>query len=105
MLSLSQRIDFLIVGAQERELVKKCEGKGRNWDDTKSDDLIAKDRNNLAEIVKSFKGPPVSEVTLQCNLLVIEPNRFDNKDRAWAIRLVNRKTISSHGIRKQERAN
>lgn len=94
-----------IVGEQERKLVRLRQGRGRDWDHPENENLVAEDRKSLVKIAQSFKGPPVSEVTLQCNLLVVEPNRLDGKDHAWAIRFVNRKTISSHGIRKQERAN
>jgi hypothetical protein len=44
-------------------------------------------------------------VNLNCNLLVIEPDRLDGKPHAWGIRLINPKTLASPAQRKQERVN
>ena len=52
-----------------------------------------------------MKGADASEVPLQCNLLVVEPDRLDKKPHALALRFVNPKTIASHAQRKQERVN
>ena len=53
----------------------------------------------------AFTGSVVSDVTLQCNLLVVEPNERDKTIHAMAFRYINAKTISSHPARKQERVN
>lgn len=63
------------------------------------------DQAYLVRVVKSLEGPPPSRVTLQCSLLVIEPDRLDQKPHAWGIRYVNPKTLATHSTRKQERVN
>jgi len=107
--SALQVID-LLVGEQERERVERKRAEPqlsfvRDWQRQASPQIAAKDRRQLAKIAHSFQGPPVQEVTLQCNLLVIEPSRMDAQPHAWAVRFINPKTISSHAARKQERVN
>ncbi len=95
----------LIVGQQERERVRRADQKTiRQWDDDKSP-YIARDLRHLKQVAESLTGPPAQKVTLQCNLLVVEPDRLDGKVHAWAFRFVNPKTIASHPTRKQERLN
>jgi len=91
----------LIVGEQERERAAE-DGK---WFEGWQYESAEKDLENLRTIAHSLPGPPSSEVTLQCNLLVIEPDRADKQPHAWGFRFVNRKTLSSHPTRKQERVN
>ena len=98
------------MGEQERERVERQQAQRqipfvRDWQRQANPEIAARDRRNLAEIARSLKGPPASEVTLQCNLLVIEPSRTDAQPHAWAVRFINPKTISSHAARKQERVN
>lgn len=97
----------VMVGEQERE--RRQEDRKpftpREWDDEKNALAISRDRQHLATVVNALKGPPVQEATLQCNLLVIEPDRLDGAVHAWAFRFVNPKTVASHAARKQERVN
>ena len=99
-----QAID-LLVGQQERERVNLIEGqRARSWK-TPYGDVMARDRDHLAEVASAAHGSSLSDVTLQCNMLVIEPDVQDGKPHTWAIRFINPKAISSHAIRKQERIN
>ena len=92
-----------IIGEQERKRKKK--GIGRRWEDPELDEP-AEDQKHLARIANAFTGPPETEISLSCNLIVIEPDVHTPKeDHLWAIRFVNRKTIASHPNRKQERLN
>lgn len=103
--SLSLQAIDLLVGQQERERVERLGGRRiRAWE-IPYGDVIERDRGHLTEIASAVRGSSLSEVTLQCNLLVIEPYHQDQKQHAWAIRFVNPKTISSHAVRKQERVN
>ena len=95
----------LVVGEQERKRVNREGFIKRQWDNTLDQEILEKDRMCLKKVAESLKGPPVAEVTLQCNLLVIEPNMPDSKPHAWAFRFINSKTIASHPARKQERVN
>jgi hypothetical protein len=100
-----EHIDVL-VGQQEREKVEERKPfTPRIWDETRNQEAIDKDRRQLGTIPGALLGPPASDVTLQCNLLVIEPHKVDGKPHTWACRFINRKTISSHPARKQERVN
>jgi len=108
----SLRAIDLLVGEQERERVREASQSvqqslwpRRAWDRWQDPELVKKDEGHLVRIANSLKGPPESEVTLQCNLVVIEPNRLDGRPHAWAIRFVNPKTMGSHPVRKQERVN
>jgi hypothetical protein len=67
----------------------------RVW--SQEDNLQARerDRSHMEEVANSFRGPPSALTTLQCNLLVIEPDKPDGAIHAWAIRFVNPKTIAS----------
>lgn len=101
-----REIDVL-VGEQERER-RQEERKPftpRDWDDEKNEQAISRDRDHLTKVVSALKGPPAQDATLQCNLLVIEPDRLDRRPHAWAFRFVNPKTIAAHAPRKQERVN
>jgi len=100
-----REIDILI-GEQEREPVPERKPFAvREWSSEMNLKAIAKDKVHLARIVGALTGPPPIETPLQCNLLVIEPDRFDAKPHAWGIRFINPKSISSHSTRKQERVN
>lgn len=104
--SALREIDVL-VGEQERER-RREERKPftpRDWDDEKNEQAIARDREHLNKVGSALKGPPAQEATLQCNLLVIEPDRLDRRVHAWAFRFVNPKSIAAHATRKQERVN
>lgn len=95
----------VIVGEQERERVYRKSEFKRQWKINADKDIAEKDRKCLERVAEGLVGPPVSEVTLQCNLLVVEPNLPDSRPHAWALRFINPKTISSHPSRKQERVN
>lgn len=101
-----REIDVL-VGEQERERrqEKRKPFTPRDWDDDNNGQAIIRDRQHLARVATALKGPPAQETTIQCNLLVIEPDRLDGDVHAWAFRFVNPKTIASHAARKQERVN
>ena len=101
----------VLVGEQERERIREeprtvqdLTAPRRAWL-RKDPTLVEKDRKQLMRVAASIGAPPASAVTLQCNLLVIEPNKRDERIHAWAIRFVNPKAIASHATRKQERVN
>ncbi len=99
----------VLVGEQERERVDKEERRKpfqrRTWDQTKNQQAIERDRDHLKRIAKAVGGQSIADVAVQCNLLVIEPDRKDGEPHVHAFRFVNPKTISSHSQRKQERVN
>lgn len=96
----------LLVGEQEREPPPLREGMTpRHWSSESNVMAMSKDRDHLARIAASLKGPPATETPMQCNLLVIEPHKLDGNIHAWGIRFINPKTISQHAARKQERVN
>lgn len=96
----------LLVGEQEREPPPVREVKNdQHWSSEANVMAMSKDREHLARIAASFKGPPATETPMQCNLLVIEPYKLDSNIHAWGIRFINPKTISQHAARKQERVN
>jgi hypothetical protein len=68
-----------------------------------SEEAVSSDRKQLRAVAGSLAGPPPKLVKLQCNLLVVEPDRLDKQDHVWAFRFVNSTTLSSHAVRKQER--
>lgn len=95
-----------IVGQQERERVEQRDRwVSRSWDSWQNKEALARDRSHLHVVAEALKGPPPDSVTLQCNLLVIEPDQLDRRPHAWGFRLINPKTIASHATRKQERVN
>lgn len=103
--SALQAIDIL-VGEQEREpLPARKPLHMRQWSNESNAKATSTDQNQLARIASSLKGPPATETAMQCNLLVIEPDKLDGKVHAWGIRFINPKTISQHSARKQERVN
>lgn len=104
--SALREIDVL-VGEQERERrqEKRKPFTPRDWDDEKNEHAMDRDREHLKKVAAGLKGPPAQDATLQCNLLVVEPDRLDRRPHAWAFRFVNPKTIASHATRKQERVN
>jgi hypothetical protein len=63
------------------------------------------DHGHLMKVAESLQGQKTELTLLQCNLLVIEPDKGDKQLHAWAIRFVNPKTIAQHAARKQERVN
>jgi hypothetical protein len=96
----------LLVGQQEREPVEERKPfEARGMDDAKNKQAVSRDMECLDKIAVSFRGEGVSEITLQCNLLVIEPDKLDGQPHAWAFRFVNPRTLSAHPSRRQERAN
>lgn len=69
-----------IVGQQERERVERHNRRGsRSWDRGDNREAIARDRLQLRAVSDALKGPPPDPVTLQCNLLIIEPDRLDRR--------------------------
>ena len=96
----------VLVGEQERAPWPQRE-PFRLRELSQEGNLRAKQRDQLhfAQIEDSLQGPPSQLTTLQCNLLVIEPDQDDGRIHAWAIRFVNPKTIAQHPVRKQERVN
>jgi hypothetical protein len=88
-----------IVGDQE---LAERPGPREGWD---WEGAVLQDREQLRHVAKSLIGPPPTHVRLSCNLLVVEPDRLDNRDHVWAFRFVNPTTFSSHAVRKQERVN
>lgn len=99
----------LLVGEQERERIDKEERRKpfqrRQWDQTKNQQAISRDRRQLNRVTQAVGGPTISDIAVQCNLLVVDPERSDGKPHVHAIRFVNPKTMASHRQRKQERAN
>jgi hypothetical protein len=85
--------------AERRQLIFRV------WDQKDNSQARERDRAHMAEAARSLHGPPVGLTALQCNLLVIEPDRRDEAVHAWAIRFVNPKIIAQHAARKQERVN
>jgi len=103
--SALREIDIL-VGEQEREPVpERSPFVPRTFTSETNTKAIAKDKEHLKRIVAALTGPPPSETKLQCNLLVIEPDRPGTEVHAWGIRFINPKSITSHSTRKQERVN
>jgi len=100
-----REIDVL-VGEQEREHppVRKP-GQPRQWSSQNNQEAIHRDQEHLRRVAASLRGPPATEVPMQCNLIVIEPDKLDGKVHAWAIRFINPKTVAQHAVRKQERVN
>jgi hypothetical protein len=96
----------LLVGEQERE-ERPTRRAFRPRQRSDGDNLLASQRDGaqLARVVESLQGPPSDPTNLQCNLLVIHPNKPDGEVSAWAIRFVNPKTLTQHATRKQERVN
>jgi hypothetical protein len=101
-----ERID-VIVGRQERQRVERRQDplRPRAWNRDNDRAVVDRDRQHLDMVAQAITGPPESTVTLQCNLLVIEPDVPDGSLHAWAIRYVNPRTLASHPARKQERVN
>lgn len=98
-----------LVGEQERERVNKEQRKKqflrRAWDEAADGKAAAKDLEHLQRIAKAVGGRAISDVSIQCNLLVIEPDQKDGKPHVFAFRFINPKTVASHAQRKQERVN
>lgn len=98
-------IDILI-GEQEREPKPPRDGfHSRQWSNESNAKAISHDQDQLARIASSLTGPPATETPMQCNLLVIEPDKLDGQTHAWGIRFINPTTIAKHPQRKQERVN
>ena len=99
----------LLVGEQERERVnieqRRKPFQRRTWDEVQDGQATAKDQEQLKRIAAAVGGRSISDVSIQCNLLVIEPERKDGKPHVFVFRFINPKTISSHAQRKQERVN
>ena len=98
-------IDILI-GEQERTPKPPRDGfHARQWSNEQNAKTTSNDQEQLLRVVSSLKGPPATSTRIQCNLLVIEPDKLDGKTHAWGIRFINPTTISKHPQRKQERVN
>lgn len=99
----------VLVGEQERERVdieqRRKPFQRRTWDEAQNGKSTAKDVEQLKRVAAAVGGQAISDVAIQCNLLVIEPERRDGKPHIFAFRFINPKTISSHAQRKQERVN
>jgi hypothetical protein len=99
----------VLVGEQERERVDIAQRQRpfqrRTWDEAKDGKGTVKDQEHLMRIAQAVGGRAISDVSIQCNLLVIEPDQKDAKPHVFAFRFINPKTISSHAQRKQERVN
>jgi hypothetical protein len=99
----------VLVGEQERERVSIAQRRRpfqrRTWDESQDGEATSKDREQLKRIAAAVGGRAISDVAVHCNLLVIEPDRKNDKPYVCAFRFINPKTISSHAQRKQERVN
>lgn len=99
----------IVVGEQERVRVdveqRRKPFQRRTWDEAQNGKATEQDKKLLARIAAAVGGRAISDVAIQCNLLVIEPERKDGKPHVFAFRFINTKTISSHAQRKQERVN
>ncbi len=99
----------LIVGEQEREVVDRTtKGKPferRVWSQAENVDAKRRDVEFLNRMNESIKGQEVENQKLQCSLLVVEPDKSDQRPHITAFRFINPKTFSSHDKRKQERVN
>jgi hypothetical protein len=96
----------VLVGKQERQPPPTRELlKAWRLSREGSAEAVSRDRKELARVYSSLSGPPATETPVQCNLLVIEPDRLDREPHAWGIRFINPKTIAQHATRKQERVN
>lgn len=99
----------ILVGEQERQRVdleqRRKPFQRRTWTQQQNQDALEQDGKQLKRIADAVSGTDVADVAIQCNLLVVEPDRHDKKAHAFAFRFVNPKTISSHAQRKQERVN
>ncbi len=99
----------VLVGEQERERIAPEEHRRhfqrRTWDEAETGKATNQDKEHLKRIAEAVGGRAISDVAVQCNLLVIEPDRKDVKSHVFAFRFINPKTISSHAQRKQERVN
>ena len=103
--SALQRIDVLVGDDERRPANATKPKKVVLLDDAEVKKARHRDQTQFLEVASSLTGPPGEKVTLQCNLLVIEPDRRDGAPHAWAIRYVNPKTFAQHPSRKQERVN
>lgn len=103
-----QAVD-LLVGEQERERINVEQRRKpfmrRTWDEAKDGKAKERDVNHLGRIAAAVGGATISDVTVQCNLLVVEEDQKDGKPHIFGLRFINPKTFSSHPERKQERVN
>jgi len=98
----------LIVGRRERERAARTAQPKTHPSPSprfSTPEARREDFEDLAAAAGSLKGPPADPIAIQCNLLVIEPDRLNGKPHAWAFRFVNPKVMGRHADRKQERAN
>ncbi len=96
----------LIVGKQERERPPERKPFApRMW--TNEQDIAAKvaDAAFQQQIAATIGDDPTSEINLQCNLLVVDPNKVAHTPCVHGFRFINPKTLSNHATRKQERVN
>lgn len=103
--SVLSQID-LIVGEQERERPPERKPfQVRQW--TSAEDAKAKgaDEHCRSRIVSAFDNGTASDAPLQCNLLVVDPEKVKGTPCVYGFRFINPKTLSNHAARKQERVN
>jgi hypothetical protein len=97
----------VLVGQQELlappKKRKPFERQGRTPQEQERD--LDLDVTHMKRVAESLKGPPASSILVNCNLLVVEPDRLDGKVHARAFRFVNPRVLGSHAQRKQERVN
>jgi hypothetical protein len=94
------------VGEQERQQPPKRKPfQARQWTGEQNKPAKETDQRLLANILGAFDGKEASEFTLQCNLLVVDPDKVRDKVGVTGLRFVNPKTLSNHAARKQERVN
>ena len=103
---LLSEIDTM-VGEQEQESPPERKPfQAREWTDEGNERAVAKDASLRKKIDGALgQGGEPSEISLQCNLLVVDPEKTEGAPSVQAIRFVNPKTLSNHAARKQERVN
>jgi hypothetical protein len=98
----------IIVGEQERGVFERADVGNpflrRVWMADKPEDR-AIDREALSRVEKAIAGEQTDRQKLLCSLLVVEPDKHDNRPHVTAYRFINPKTFASHDVRKQERVN
>lgn len=97
----------LQVGEQERKVPPERKPfQVRQWTGAQDKAARETDEELRSQTVETLtKGLARSDVTLQCNLLVIDPAKADDTPNVAGFRFINPKTISNHAARKQERVN
>src|SRR5688572_420428 len=100
--SALRKVDVL-VGDQERvKPPKRKPFQVRQWTDLENSTAKDMDRRLLDEVVGANDDGDLADVTLQCNLLVVDPNKVRDTPSVHGFRFVNPKTLANHATRKQE---